>query len=154
MGVHPAAPLSPQRRGAGTSSFFISPQEVSRNLLLFLFPSLIARSAFSGWKILLIAPKRLGDSSQMAVAYLPLPILLCFSTYFFYFLESGVFCGFFKKKLRHIHRLRERTFFFLRFKCYLVAGRGQHQGPRRGFYYLPLPRAWKSGLSSKNSFLA
>lgn len=61
-----------------------------RNLLLFPFPSLTARSAFLGWKILLINPERLGDSLQMAVAYLPLSILLCFSTYiFFYFLESG-----------------------------------------------------------------
>lgn len=88
----------------------------------------------------------------MAVAYLPLSILLCFSTLYIFleFLESE---GFFFFKLRHIHGLREGAF-FLHFRCYLVAGRGQRQGPRRGFYYLPLPRAWKSGLSSKNSFLA
>lgn len=128
------------------------------------FPFLDSSVSFSGWKILLINQKKSGRlfsdgcglSARIHFASLFNLYIFVFPRKFFFW-GGGVFlcfCFFFSFPLNLDISPALGRGLSLRFKCRWAAGRGQREGLRRGFYYLPLPRAWKSGLSSKNSFLA
>lgn len=105
-----------------------------QNLLLFLFPSLTSWSAFLGWKILLINPKRLEDFTDGCGLSAPIHFALLFNyTYFLFPRKFFFLCFLFFFNLDISTDLGKGLFFLCVLNVIWRLGGGSARAQEEGF---------------------